>query len=117
MSSVCVAAYNQGRMRQEAESRQELERYAEILVRQANQLVRDLGVDVSGARTYASGSTALRQATDVYEQLDLTERTADHVAWERDQVDGRTGADIKDRLWKVREDLRRDDESTTRRAH
>ncbi len=104
-------------MARENSDRQELERHAGVLANQADRLVRKLVVDVSKVPTHSRCSPAFRQAADAYERLARAGRAADRVAWERTAVDGRNGAEVMDRLWKVREELRRQDESAAREEH
>lgn len=101
-------------MASEESDRQELEQYAGVLADQADSLIRLLDVDVSAAETYSTFSLSFRQAADAYERLALAERRADLIAWERTRVVGRSGPELMDRLWKVREELRGQDESAAR---
>jgi hypothetical protein len=96
--------------------RQELERYAGVLADQADRLIRLLGVDVSGAETFSTHSPAFRRAADAYERLTLAQNMPDCVTWERATSDGRCGAEIMGRLWKVREELRSRDELIARQG-
>ena len=96
-------------------NRQELEHQARVLSDQADRLIRQLGVDVSDAEIFSKYSLVLRQAADAYERLALAEKRTNQVAWERTMVDGRNGAETMDRLWKIRQALRRRDQEAISR--
>ena len=85
----------------------ELTRRAGILAEQAEELIRQLGVDVSAAERLDSGSVPLRAVADAYERLASAEKLADSQAWDHERVDGRSGQDLMRRLWDLRTDLER----------
>lgn len=103
-------------MASEYTDRQELERYAGVLVVQADRLIRqldvDVEVDVSKAKTSAGYSPAFHQVDNAYERLASAMKRVGPVAWERTMVDGRNGDELMDRLWKVRDSIRQEDRAS-----
>lgn len=93
----------------------ELEREALILADQAERFIKQFSVDVSSAEQWTKGSQAFRTAADAYERIALAEKTVSQPDWYKaENIDGRTARDIMDRLWDVREELRRRDEAKKR---
>jgi len=95
------------------DGREELERWLQVLSEQAERLIRDLGVNVSDAETFSRLSSSFRLAANAYERLAMARRRTDQVKWERTTADGRNGTEIMSGLWKVREELRGQNEATT----
>jgi len=76
---------------------------AAILVRQAENLVDRLGVNVSAAEQFGTSRSALfRSVANAYERAAEARRVADVSSWAQATVDGRSGEDVLDRLWKLR---------------
>ncbi len=87
--------------------RAEDQRKAQVLAQQADCLIGKLNVTVSDAETFQTGAPEFRLAADAYERIAKASKRADSVAWERTAVDGRNGDELMERLWQVREALRR----------
>jgi hypothetical protein len=93
----------------------QLEEEARVLTDQAKRFLKQFDVDLSSAESFVEGSAAYRAAADAYERLALTEKTVgDQVWFGAANVDGRDARAIMDRLWRVRERLRRRDEKSRR---
>lgn len=90
-------------------SREEQEQLGKILVKQADHLITMLAVDVSTVPKWQMYSPVFRLVADAYDQLAFAEKQADPVMGERTNVDGRNGAELMQRLWDVREEIRRQD--------
>jgi hypothetical protein len=89
------------------------EHRAHILVKQADRLLRILGVDASSTVTrdaaqlpWQKRPTEFRFAADAYDHLAFAEKKIDRVAWERTKVDGRSGDDLMGLLWGLLEEIR-----------
>jgi hypothetical protein len=91
----------------------ELEQEGRILVDQAARLTRKL--DVSDAPRSSMQSCICRQVCEAYERLAAAKNEAyklkRQVVWERTNVDGRSGDEIMNLLWSVRDTLRKQEEA------
>src|SRR2546428_1671698 len=83
------------------------DREARVLVDQVTRLLPLLKVEIASALSGSSDTDTLRALSDAYERLASASKRTDAVVWERTTVDGRTAADLMERLWKVRNDIRR----------
>lgn len=92
------------------QERQELERYARILVNQTSRLIPKLKMETSTVENGSGDFDAFGEVSDAYEQLAAASKRTDAVVWERTTVDGRTGADLMQRLWEARSQIRRLDQ-------
>ena len=90
-------------------SSEDLEREAEILVEQANDVVDALGVDVSQVKVSDTGSLVFRRVALAYERLWRAEAllrcSENRWRWEQTGKPGRTGQEIMERLRPLREKL------------
>ena len=90
------------------ESDEYLARYGQVLADQSERFIGQFHVDVADAETFSYESVPLLAVADAYERIALAQRRIDPATWyQAAHVDGRSAKDIMDRLWDVREELRR----------
>lgn len=82
-----------------------LEKAGTVLVHQVDTLISDFAVDVSAAERSGSGSALYQSVADAYERIALAQRGVESVTWERAKVDGRSGAELMERLWQLRKTI------------
>lgn len=86
---------------------EELARASSILSEQADRFASQFHVDVSSAEKFPSYSGALRSAAEAYERIAVVQQNVGRNTWLcAENVDGRTGDEIMERIWAVREELR-----------
>jgi hypothetical protein len=90
------------------ESDEYLAKYGQVLADQSERFIGQFQIDVSDAETFSYESVPLLTVADAYERIALAQQRVDPAAWyQAAHVDGRSAKDIMDRLWDVREELRR----------
>ncbi len=89
--------------------RHELEDSAHYVAELADKMIQQLDVSVDDAETFPKGSPAFRVAANAYERLALAQKRADPERWKKARVakKGKTGHDLLETLWKIREALRK----------
>lgn len=87
--------------------------FIDALLKDADQLISGLGIDVANVPTYGYGSQRFRSVANMYDRLAYAEKRSGK-RWERAQANDRSGQFLMEELWGIRGQLATMDEGVPR---